>query len=96
MAIQEHVQCDLCGSCEYSVIWDKAIRYREGLISEEHRLIFDQASGEVLNARNVMCNKCGLVHINPRMSEAALHDWYKESYRATYGIDVRGEVLLAE
>ena len=70
--------CDLCGSTEYEVIWDKEERDKQGKLQSV------TIPGHI-HSRNVMCKKCGLVYVEPKMSRGDLNWFYREAYRAIYG-----------
>lgn len=79
----ENVKCNICGSDDYEVIWDKTERELDGVL--ECRCIHDKY-GRIINGRIVMCKHCGLVYANPRMTQAGLDEFYSSSaYRDLYG-----------
>ena len=77
----KEVNCDLCGSDECAVLWDKAEREKAGILRS---VVIRDAEGNIIQGRNVMCKRCGLVYVNPRMSKAELDQFYAEDYRKIY------------
>ena len=78
----EEVNCDLCGSDECAVLWDKTEREKAGILRS---VVIRNDQGEIVQGRNVMCKRCGLVYVSPRMSKAELDRFYAEDYRKIYG-----------
>jgi len=72
------MSCDLCGSAENIVIWDKAEREKQGKLQS---VIIP---GHI-HSRNVMCKSCGLIYVEPKMSREELARFYAEDYRKIYG-----------
>lgn len=70
--------CDLCGSTAYEVIWNKAERELQGKLQS---VIIP---GHI-HSRNVMCENCGLIYVEPKMSREELAKFYAEDYRKIYG-----------
>ncbi len=81
--MMEYTNCDLCGSYSSTVIWDKDYGYGKSI----H--IMD--NGDVVNSKNVVCDKCGLVYINPRATESFMDNYYKGEYRKNFRPDIKGE-----
>ncbi len=84
----ENVVCDLCGCNEYTVVWEKKD-------DDTNKRVIKDENGKIVNGRNNMCNKCGLVYVSPRMTEAELNKFYEAEYRKTYGTDMSGELKHA-
>ena len=76
------MSCDLCGSTERTVIWDKAEREKAGILRS---VVIRDENGGIVHGRNVMCLRCGLVYVNPRMNADELKYFYAEDYRKIYG-----------
>lgn len=72
------MSCDLCGSSDSVVIWDKAEREIQGKLQS---VIIP---GHI-HSRNVICKTCGLVYVEPKMSKEELAKFYAEDYRKIYG-----------
>lgn len=72
-----YVNCDLCGANDYLVLWNKSTHPRQGIG------IYDE-QGNPCHARLVVCRRCGLVYVNPRLSETELADFYLTRYRRIY------------
>jgi 2-polyprenyl-3-methyl-5-hydroxy-6-metoxy-1,4-benzoquinol methylase len=77
----EHVNCDLCGADDYTVLWDKTEREKAGILRS---VVIRDESGNIIHGRNVMCKRCGLVYVTPRMSREELDQFYREDYRKIY------------
>lgn len=84
----ETVNCDLCGSSDYTVVWDKTDNMNKGRLTSV--AIFD-SDNNIINGKSVMCNKCGLVYISPRMTEECTRNYYETEYRNTYKIENTSE-----
>lgn len=69
------MNCDLCGSSETEILWEKTSKSRGVLIWNGENLI---------HHRNVICSKCGLVYLDPRMTDDELKIFYEEDYRKLY------------
>lgn len=76
----EIVDCDLCGSSEYTVVWDKYERKKKGLLNS----IIVEVDGVQYNGLNVQCNNCGLVYVRERLTEKEMLRYYEKEYRETY------------
>lgn len=74
------VKCDLCGSDDYAIIWDKEAREKVGLLVG--KLI--KHEGKIIHGTNVVCKKCGLVYIKEQMTPETLNEFYKNEYRKIY------------
>lgn len=61
----EHINCDLCGSEDYTVIYRKP----------DNWLWLNQYEYPV-----VKCCECGLVYVNPRPSESSMLKYYPDGY----------------
>ena len=77
----KEVNCDLCGSSESVTIWDKTEREKAGILRS---VVIRNDQGEIIQGRNVMCLRCGLVYVSPRLSKAELDRFYAEDYRKIY------------
>lgn len=78
----EHVNCDLCGSESFEVLWDKTEREKAGVLRS---VVIRDEAGNIIQGRNVICKRCGLIYVSPRMSRAELDRFYAEDYRKIYG-----------
>ena len=77
----EHIPCDLCGSDDCVTIWDKSEREKAGVLRS---VVIRDEQGNIVQGRNVMCKRCGLVYVTPRMSKDELDRFYAEDYRKIY------------
>lgn len=77
----EQVYCDLCGSTNHEVLWDKTSREQCGILRS---VVVRDGEGNILNGRNVICKDCGLVYISPRISREELDRFYEHDYRQIY------------
>jgi len=77
-----NVPCDLCGSEDYVTIWDKEEREKAGVLRS---VVIRDEQGNIIQGRNVMCKRCGLVYVSPRMNKEDLDRFYAEDYRKIYG-----------
>lgn len=78
----EHVACAACGSSDFDVVLDKlAESERQHLDPLKYVLHVDNAP---VNYRHVCCRCCGLVFINPRMTQEESIAYYRDHYRDTY------------
>lgn len=77
----EYVNCDLCGSTEYDVLWDKTERDKENTLNG---IVFRDDTQNIIHGRNVLCRCCGLVYLNPRMNTSELFHFYQIDYRKIY------------
>lgn len=81
----ETINCPLCGSAP-----------------EKHKLFFErnkkgffiEQNGEMFNSRHVFCDDCGLIFINPRLTEESLSEFYRTQYRDIYTQDNHNELEL--
>jgi len=78
----ENCSCDLCGNSDYIVLWDKTEREKVGVLRSA---VIRDKEGNIVQGRNVMCKRCGLVYVNPRLSKTELDRFYAEDYRKIYG-----------
>lgn len=81
-------RCDLCGSTEYEVVWDKTEREKNGVL--DNTVVVRDNFGHIINGTNVICKNCGLVYISPQMNDKG----YKqlcESYRTGYPLPLTEE-----
>ena len=77
--------CDLCGSTDSVLIWDKSKDWFPTV----------KICGEDIHHKDVMCKNCGLVYKNPRMTRESLDLFYKEEYRKMYGENPESEQMHA-
>ncbi|MFA4834915.1 MAG: class I SAM-dependent methyltransferase [Dehalococcoidia bacterium] len=77
----EHATCDLCGADDYEIIWDKTEREKQGVLRCK---VIRDTKGEIIHGRVVICKNCGLVYVNPRMTQESLDQFYAEDYRRVY------------
>ena len=73
--------CDLCGSTNFQVIWDKALRDNLGVLNS---VTIRDENNSIVHGRVVMCDKCGLVYTDPKLTELDLIEFYKAEYRTLY------------
>lgn len=78
----EDVVCEICGSAEYGVLLDKLWLCEKYNWKKEGRILF--SDGIPVNYRNVCCKQCGLVYINPRMTDEETIKFYESQYREIY------------
>jgi len=78
----ERVNCDLCGADDYVVLWDKSEREKAGKLNS---VVIRDEQNSIIQGRNVMCKRCGLVYVTPRMTKENLDRFYAEDYRKVYG-----------
>ncbi len=83
----EYINCEVCGSENCKVVWDKKYDTDSPSIRE---------SGIIINGINVVCVNCGLVYLNPRMTEDESTEFYKREYRKLFKPDLVGERVHAE
>lgn len=77
----EHVNCDLCGSEDAVVLWDKTEREKAGVLRS---VVIRDEQGNIIQGRNVICKRCGLVYVTPRLTKKELDRFYAEDYRKIY------------
>lgn len=73
--------CDLCGSTAVQIIWDKVLREELGVLNSA---VVKDADGNMIHGRIVMCEKCGLIYTDPKLTELDLIKFYQEEYREIY------------
>lgn len=73
--------CDICGSTSTQVIWDKSLREELGVLGS---VVIRDEENKIIHGRIVMCEKCGLIYTDPKLSELDLIEFYKKDYRKTY------------
>ena len=78
----EYCSCDLCGSSDHVVLWDKTDREKAGVLRSA---VIRDKEGNIIQGRNVMCKRCGLVYVSPRFTKPELDRFYAEDYRKIYG-----------
>ena len=78
----EHVNCNLCGSSDYEVLWDKTEREKPGTLRS---VVIRDEQCNIIQGRNVMCKRCGLVYVSPRLTKPELDRFYAKDYRKIYG-----------
>lgn len=72
------VSCDLCGSSDSKTLYEKTNHW----VNMGSWVIRD-SDNTVIHNTNVYCQNCGLIYINPRMSDEELAKFYEEDYRKT-------------
>lgn len=72
------VSCDLCGSSDSKMLYEKTDHW----VKMGSWVIHD-ADNNVVHDTNVYCQNCGLIYINPRMTDEELAKFYEEDYRKT-------------
>lgn len=77
----EYVPCDLCDAEDYEVLWDKTEREKVGILRS---VVIRDKDGNIVQGRNVMCKRCGLVYVTPRLTKPELDRFYAEDYRKIY------------
>ena len=78
----EEVACEICGSAEYDVLLDKLWLCEKNNWKKEGLVLF--FNDMPVNYRNVCCKQCGLVYVNPRMTDEETVEFYKKQYREIY------------
>jgi len=74
-------RCELCGSKNEVVIYDKnEIAKKRKLLG----VVLYNQDKSIIHGRNVVCVNCGLSYITPRMTEKRLDHFYKIDYRKAY------------
>lgn len=81
--------CNLCGSSEFTILWDKVKRKKDGLLRS---IVITNDTGEIIQGTNVICKHCGLVFISPRLTKEDLDKFYTEDYRKIYKGALNAEV----
>ena len=84
------VNCVLCGSDKYTVVWDKTERLKT--YGKLYASTIKDADGNILNGTVVLCTDCGMIFTNPRMTEVELEIFYRDEYRKIYGKNIDGLV----
>ncbi len=77
---EEIADCPLCGRTEYKTVNDKTEREKQGLLRSK----VIKKDGKIYNGNVVMCQCCGLIYTNPRLTEKAMEEYYKTEYRKVY------------
>lgn len=80
----QYINCNLCGSNDYEVLWDKTEREKQGIL---YSVVIRDKDGNIVQGRNVICKTCGLVYVNPRLGDEELKEFYENDYRKIYGGD---------
>ncbi len=75
------MSCDLCGSEDCTLIWDKEERKKKGVMRGP--AIYNE-DGKMIHSKNVICNNCGLVYVLDRMGKKELSEFYATEYRKIY------------
>lgn len=78
--ILEYCNCEICGSSEYEIVWNKEIREQKGVLGS----VVIRNNDKIIHGQNVVCKNCGLIYVNPRMTKESLHDFYEHEYREIY------------
>jgi len=73
--------CDLCGSHNVQIIWDKVLREELGVLNSA---VVKDEEGNMIHGRIVMCENCGLIFTDPKLTELDLIKFYQEEYRTIY------------
>ena len=84
----EEVPCNLCGSKDFTVVYD-AVPQEDGKKTEEK---FGVTSSAQATERVVKCRKCGLVFINPRPSQSLVLKGYEKAGGDEYVSQADGRV----
>jgi len=82
---EKMVDCPICGGSNFMPVWDKILREQEGKLRSA---VIRDEEGNIVNGRNVVCKKCGLVFLNPRLDDESLKAFYDGPYREIYGTNV--------
>ena len=67
---------------EYDILLDKVFLCGRNNWKKEGKVLF--FNGIPVNYRNVCCKKCGLVYVNPRLTDEETVEFYKKQYREIY------------
>jgi len=78
----EEVVCEICGSAEYDVVLDKIWLCEKYNWNKRGIILF--LNNIPVNYRNACCKNCGLVYVNPRMTDEETVEFYKKQYRKLY------------
>ena len=89
--MKDNVNCNLCGSPEYSVLYET--RLGDGVSDEKEYRITDHAAG--MPVRIVRCGQCGLIYANPRPSLRDLISSYTNMVDNEYVEEEEGRRLSA-
>ena len=76
----EIVNCDLCGSSDYAVVWDKVERQALGIMDS----VTIKENDVIYNGVTVQCKVCGLIYIRERLTADELANYYVNEYRNNY------------
>lgn len=82
----EHCNCELCGENNFKVFWNKS----------DHKplsVVIRDDDDKIIHGRNVICKKCGLVYISPRMTKESLDKFYCTEYRTIYGSNLQVNMM---
>jgi 2-polyprenyl-3-methyl-5-hydroxy-6-metoxy-1,4-benzoquinol methylase len=79
----EHINCNLCGSPEYKVIF-------KGIHEEGAKRKYKPSSYEVSKERIVKCSNCGLIYVNPRLKPEIVIKSYSEDSDETFISQAKG------
>ena len=85
----EEVTCEICGSAEYDVLLNKLWLCEKHNWSKDRIILF--YNNVPVNYRNVCCKQCGLVYINPRMTDEETIEFYKRQYREEFTAGKKNE-----
>jgi len=78
----EDAVCEICGSNNHTIVWNKTEREQDKLLTSK---LIRNTDGSIVNGINVICNKCGLIYVTPRMTKESSTEFYKNDYRKIYG-----------
>ena len=84
--------CDLCGSEDYTVIWDKTEREKKDILAS---VVIRDSAGKIQHGINVICNNCGLVYVLDKMTKQELAEFYKTGYREIYKRNQKNKLASA-
>jgi SAM-dependent methyltransferase len=76
-SLTEHVKCPNCNSDRYETIRES--RYPENITRKELVEFYSSSSSHKLIDAIVMCNKCSLVYLNPRVNHDIICEGYENA-----------------
>ncbi len=86
----QHVDCNLCGNSDTrtyaKVSYADYLRRRPELKTEHDPIMRNRELAE-FKFNLVKCKRCGLIYVNPRLSENKLSDLYHQEYFSFYSRD---------
>jgi 2-polyprenyl-3-methyl-5-hydroxy-6-metoxy-1,4-benzoquinol methylase len=90
----ETINCNLCGSDNYRVIFEGELSGAEGgEIDKIAKSEYKSSSNVVSSDRIVRCNKCGLEYVNPRLNPRIILKGYSEGKDEIFVSQVKGREL---